>query len=145
MPVAQKKIGGPSTTLTFLGIELDTVAEIMRLPAAKLLRLREELRSWRSRSAGTKSSLLSLIGSLQHAASVVPAGKEFLRRSIDASKGRRQLSEIVRLNAEAKADLRWWNSFLEGWNGKSFFSMAAASPRFDVESDASGSWGCGAV
>ena len=101
----------------------------MRLPVEKLLRLRKELRTWLSRTARIKRSLFSLIGSLQHAASVVPAGRAFVRQLIDASKDRRQLSKIVHLNAEAKADLRWWNAFLEEWNGKGFFSTAASKPQ----------------
>ena len=118
----------------------------MRLPQAKLLRLRKEVRAWQSRRAGRKRDLLLLIGSLQHAASVVPAGRSFVRRLIvrrliDASKDRRQLSQWVRLNAETKADLRWWGVFLERWNGRGFFSTQAAEPRFVVRSDASGSWG----
>ena len=144
-PVARGKIGGPSTTLVFLGIELDTVARVLRLPHAKLQRLREEIRHWQARRAGTKRELLSLIGSLQDAASVVPAGRSFTRRLIDASKSRRQLAQYVRLNAEARADLQWWSAFLEQWNGRGFFATLAAEPRFVVGTDASGSWGCGAV
>ena len=144
-PVARGKIGGPSTTLVFLGIELDTVAGVLRLPHAKLQRLREEIRHWQARRAGTKRELLSLIGLLQHAASVVPAGRSFTRRLIDASKSRRQLAQYVRLNAEARADLQWWSAFLKQWNGRGFFATLAAEPRFVVGTDASGSWGCGAV
>ena len=107
VPVARGKIGGRSTTLVFLGIELDTVAGVLRLPQEKLLRLRQEIRHWQARRAGTKRELLSLIGSLQHAASVVPAGRSFTRRLIDASKSRRQLAQYCRLNAEARADLQW--------------------------------------
>ena len=145
VPVARGKIGGPSTTLVFLGIELNTVAGVLRLPQEKLQRLRQEIRHWQARRAGTKRELLSLIGSLQHAASVVPAGRSFTRRLIDASKSRRQLAQYVRLNAEARADLQWWSAFLERWNGKGFFATLAAEPRFVVGTDASGSWGCGAV
>ena len=41
VPMAADKLAGPATCLTFLGIELDTVELRARLPAAKLLELKE--------------------------------------------------------------------------------------------------------
>ena len=49
----------------------------------------------------------------------------------------------VRLNAEFKSDLQWWASFLTGWNGRSI--LPDPEPTIMVTSDASGTWGCGAV
>ena len=39
LPVAENKLEGPGTCLTFLGIELDAVRLEMRLPREKLLDL----------------------------------------------------------------------------------------------------------
>ena len=44
VPVAMHKCEGPATTLTFLGIELDTIEMEMRLPLKKLSRLQEIIR-----------------------------------------------------------------------------------------------------
>lgn len=49
LPVEPDKNKGPTTALTFLGIELDSVAMEMRLPPEKLTRLQEELVVWRAR------------------------------------------------------------------------------------------------
>ncbi len=67
LPLAEEKIEGPATVLTFLGIELDTKQMLMRLPQEKLARLKELIRSWRERKATQKRELLSLIGQLAHA------------------------------------------------------------------------------
>ena len=40
VPVAKEKLEGPSTQLTFLGIELDTVLMVRRLPTDKLHELK---------------------------------------------------------------------------------------------------------
>ena len=80
-----EKDEGPATIISFLGLELDTVALEIRLPAEKLDRLREELHRWRERKACRKRELLSLIGSLSHACKAVRAGRSFLRRLIDLS------------------------------------------------------------
>ena len=40
VPVAEGKVEGPDTSLIFLGIQLDTVSWVLRLPEEKLRRLR---------------------------------------------------------------------------------------------------------
>ena len=52
----EDKSVGPTTTITFLGIELDSVGLTIRLPEDKLKNLRKILKTWR---AGKKRELLS--------------------------------------------------------------------------------------
>ncbi|XP_062522989.1 uncharacterized protein LOC134197660 [Corticium candelabrum] len=85
MPVADHKTQGPSTVLTFLCIEIDTVHMQLRLPSEKLARLQDVLLSWSTRRGGTKRELLSLIGSLHHACAVIKPVRAFLRRLIELS------------------------------------------------------------
>ena len=54
-PIVEEKVEGPSTKITFLGIEIDLDALVLRLP--KLLALKEHLASWRGRCSCTKSEL----------------------------------------------------------------------------------------
>ena len=90
-----------------------------------------------------KRELLSLIGLLTHAASVVRPGRAFLRSLIDVAAAVRDLDHWVQLNSAACADLAWWHTFLAFWNGKSF--MPPSDRPLFITSDASGSWGCGAA
>ena len=46
LPVAPEKTEGPDTTLTFLGIEIDTVASQLRLPQEKLRDLQATIPKW---------------------------------------------------------------------------------------------------
>ena len=71
VPIATHKTEGPSTVLTFLGIELDTLNGILRLPPVKLTLLRHEIIAWSAKKSCSKRELLSLIGQLQHACCVV--------------------------------------------------------------------------
>ena len=73
VPVAPKKTEGPSPHLVFL--EITTIS----LPASKLQALRADCKKWAGRSNITKSELQSLLGSLNHAASVVGPGRTFMR------------------------------------------------------------------
>ena len=144
-PVMQEKVLGPATVIDFLGFIIDTVSMEIRLPAEKLSRIKQMIHSWRSKKSCTKRALLSLIGNLQHASSVVKPGRTFLRRMIDLSKHQVHMDGHLRLNAEFRADLQWWATFLDMWNGVSVISALCRRP-IDARliSDASGSWGCGA-
>jgi hypothetical protein len=80
-PVAPEKTAGPITTLTFLGIDIDTTQQQIRLPQEKLLRLSPAIASQMKQAShpspwgsGRKRQLLSLIGLLNHAATVVRPG-----------------------------------------------------------------------
>ena len=119
IPVAPHKVEGPSSTLVFLGIEIDTASGVLRLPAEKLQRLRLSLRRLISARACTKRQLLSLVGLLHHAATVVCPGRSFTRGLIDLSTTTAQLNSKLRLNRDARADLAWWDAFVGDWNGVS--------------------------
>ena len=142
MPVALEKLEGPATAISFLGIYLDSTLMQLKLPSDKLGNLRKLLASWSTRRNATKRELLSLIGHLQHAASIVKPGRTFLRHLINLSTSVSKLHHYVHLRGSISADLLWWSLFVEQWNGLSVIPPSA--PSYDLVSDASGSWGCGA-
>ena len=145
VPIAPEKCEGPAKSLTVLGIELDTELMQLRLPADKLSRLVESLRVWRGRKCCTKRELLSLLGSLQHAAKVIKPGRAFVRRVIDLSTTRRHLESRIRLNCEFRSDVEWWFRMASSWNGISMLvPFRFESPDGSFTTDASGGWGCGA-
>jgi hypothetical protein len=94
------------------------------------------------RGTGKKRDLLSLIGLLTHAATVVRPSRAFLRGLIDATATVQDLEHWVHLNRSARADIAWWHTFLRTWNGISV--MPPSNEPFIIVSDASGGWGCGA-
>ena len=144
-PIDPGKTEGPCTTITFLGIEIDSVSMQLRLPADKLARLEEMLEAWHSKKCCKKRELLSLIGVLAHACKVVRAGRSFMRRLIELGKTAKELHYFIRLNNEARSDIQWWRLFAKRWNGVSMmFNAGRDSCSITVTSDASGGWGCGA-
>ena len=145
MPVAAHKTEGPSSSLTFLGICVNTVSMELSLPPDKLARIMtaQAVLEWRDRKVATKKQLQSLIGTLSHAASVVVPGRTFLRRMIETMSIPKRQHHHVRLNRDFQSDIQWWATFLPGWNGKSIHPPQ--QPAHAFWSDASGSWGSGAV
>ena len=63
--VAEHKRDGPTTCFTFLGIEVDTIAGQLRLPADKLDRLQTLLREWGDRKVCQWRELESLVTHVQ--------------------------------------------------------------------------------
>ena len=143
VPLAMEKLEGPSTCLIFLGIEIDTTTGTLHLPESKFTRLRQVLESWSGRKACTRRELESLVGLLHHASCVIHPGRSFLRRMIDLLRLPRRHHHQLRLNKQFRADLRWWLTFASHWNGRALFPLTRPA-RFEVTSDASGHWGCGA-
>ena len=113
LPIKSEKTVSQCTTLTFMGLEIDSIKFEIRLPEDKLLRLGKTLNVFKRKRTATLRELQSLIGLLNFACSVVPPGRTFLRRIIDLTKGIQKPYHHRRLNAEARADLQAWSIFIE--------------------------------
>ena len=106
-PVSHHKTITPTHRLSFLGIEIDTVAGTLFLPTEKLERLRTLLIHWQDHKAAPKRDLLSLLGHLSHVSSVVRPGQIFVHHLIDASTQATAPHHFVRLTQQCRADLMW--------------------------------------
>ena len=146
LPVAEDKLEGPSTVLSFLGLEIDTLAMELRLPAEKLRDLQVLILSWCSRRSASKRDLESLIGSLNHACSVVRCGKTFLRHMFELLAVAHKSKHYLRLNVSFRSDLMWWSIFLAPLNGVALRrELEQSCANFSFASDAAGAIGCGAI
>ena len=146
IPIAKEKLEGPSTSIVFLGISLDTEKLEAKLPPEKLASIRAELARWLEQSSCTKRQLQSLIGLLSFAAKVVPPGRTFLRRMIDLTTSVPHTEDVISLSEPFKKDLMWWHQFVAQWNGKSFFMFPKWIPStaLNLFTDSSGTIGYGA-
>lgn len=123
VPIASEKTEGPTTCLTFLGIELDTVKMEARLPPDKLLELQQLCAVWERKDTASVQELQSIVGSLQFACCVVRPGRYYLRRlqSHIARIRKWSKSNLARftLPRAVIADIEWWLKFISTWNGVS--------------------------
>ena len=145
IPLATDKIEGPAVALSFLGVQLDTAAMCVSLPADKLAKLRELIHNLvAQRTVHDFHALDSLVGHLVHATKVCPLGKAFLN-NLFAVQSAMKAGQIRRLNLAARADLGWWQSFLTLWSGTSIQQfLILRKPDHHLYTDASGTWGCAA-
>ena len=146
LPVAPSKLEGPATCLSFLGIEIDSEKMEVRLPQEKLANLKELVASWLGRRSCSRQELQSLVGSLNYASFIVKPGKTFMRRLFELLSLARRSQHRLRINTACRSDLFWWHSFLAPLNRASFFRVfPSRRSQFEVFTDASGSFGCGAI
>lgn len=147
VPIAADKTDGPHQEIVFLGITVSTLFMEARLPFDKLNRCMVLLSEFKKRKKVTLRELLSVIGILQFATSVIVPGRAFLRRLIDLTKGVRCLNFKIRLTRAARADLETWENFLQSFNGRSFFLEDELLSNHEIQlfTDASTTLGFGAV
>jgi hypothetical protein len=121
------------------GYELDTVRSVMRLPAAKRIKLQS-----RAQDAliGGQLSLWEtqvLAGLMSWSAPAVQLGWVFCRRIWDFERrfNIHQPRQRLPLPLEVREDLTWWSTLLLTFNGTRFFDDASRTP-FHLFTDASG-------
>ena len=116
IPLAPEKVLGPTETITYLGIVIDTNQMELRLPDEKIKDLNVLLETNKAKKKITKRKLLSLIGKLLFASKIIPSGRTFLHRLINLSTTVDKLSHHISLNSETREDINGWLSFLPLWN-----------------------------
>jgi hypothetical protein len=119
VPLAEEKTVLPVKTLTFSGIEFDTVAMELRLPCEKLTELRQRIKLLLGCKNTTLREIQSIIGLLNFACQVVAPGRAFCRRLIDATCKVKKSWHKVRISVGMKKHLQVWLNFLDSYNGVS--------------------------
>ena len=116
VPMSKEKTFNPSTTLTFLGIELDTLAFQARLPLDKLNKCMLSIEAAFTKKKITLKHLQQITGLLQFACYVVISGRCFLRRLYNLSIGLTKPYQHVRISPKARNDLLTWKLFLSDFS-----------------------------
>ena len=107
VPLAADKVEGPAPVLTFLGIELNTIAMSLAVPRDKLAALREILRRVQdAQCVCNLHQLQSLTGHLNHLCQALPLEKAFLNNLFPLARHMRQGQDRW-LNNAARLDLAW--------------------------------------
>ena len=118
--MAPEKTFGPSTILTFAGVELGTIRCESRLPEDKLLKCKQLIAEFIKKKKATLRELQSLTGVLILLFNGCSRSL-LLRRLMDLTIGLKRPGHFARVSKEVKADLFIWQQFFQEYNGKSFF------------------------
>ena len=117
-PLPTIKVEGPTTSLTFLGIVIDTIhAHRIAFTPSKIQRLKTCIAKWIRRKVCRKKELLSLIGSLSHACTVIAPGHIFMQ-------------QLITTSYETKNLFHWMQSFVLTYHGCHHFWIRGM-PQYD--------------
>ena len=116
---SSKKAESPSQELVYLGVMFDSVAMEMRVPPDKLAEIKSEIGQWSRKSTITKKNLQSLLGKLFWVSRVVRLARVFMGRLLQQLRDMANTGDNlkVQLSTEARKDLKWWDRFLDHFNG----------------------------
>ena len=116
---SKSKAHYPSTCMPYLGVEFDSIAMVMRVPAEKVEEVRTELSRWARKTTGTKKGLQQLLGRLFWVSRCVKFSRGFMSRLLTQLKSMHELPDYkkVRLSEDCKVDIKWWDRYLRRFNG----------------------------
>nr|XP_055074593.1 uncharacterized protein LOC129454107 [Misgurnus anguillicaudatus] len=145
IPLSNEKTMGPSTSIEFLGIILDSIKMQASLPIEKLVRIRSFIESFLERRTVSKHDMLSLLGHLNFAMRIIPQGRSFISRLLTLAHSVVNLTDTITLDEGCASDLRFWSHLLKNWNGVSFFynDNSESSAELELYTDAAPSIGFG--
>ena len=151
-PVSLEKTFWATTTLTFLGLLIDTVNQCVAIPGEKIQRAVElitEVLNKKSKKI-TLNQLQKICGFLNFLGKCVIPGRAFTRRLYTyTANDKLKPHHHIKINGEMRADLTMWLTFLQHPTvfSRPFldFSKTLVADEIDMYSDASGRIGLGAV
>lgn len=145
IPIAQEKTAGPATSIEFLGINLDSIKFQASLPKEKIDRIILVSSTLLEKTSCSKRELLSLLGHLNFAMRIIPQGRPFISHLLSLASSVHSLEDPITITQACRDELRLWLTFLNQWNGLSFFYSNLVSCPIDIQlfTDAAPSIGFG--
>ena len=140
-----RKLVPPTQILTFLGLEINTIEQTLRLPVAKVQELKLCVQKWENKSSFSKKELQHILGKFNWAARMFRVARPLMRRLIDKCKILKKPSHRVRLDSDTREDLQMWGRFLgsDQFNGVTYYLRYSSRPEFTFSTDACDVGGAG--
>jgi len=147
IPLPQEKTIGPSSIIIFLGLEIDSINMVIRIPQDKLRETKQKLVYIFQCKKVNLRNLQSLVGLLNFCARAIPSVRAFNRRFFDAMSGISKKDHYIRVSVSMKEDIMVWLNFLDLFNGSCKFgrNIWVSNHQLNLYTDSSGSshLGCG--
>ena len=146
-PVSLEKTFWACHLLTFLGILIDTIRQVVAIPTEKVIRARELIEDMMNSKKTTVYKLQKLCGFLNFLCRCVVPGRAFTRRFYNYFSSAMKPHFHVNVNKEMKKDLQVWSFFLNDATAfcRPFidFSRVLQAADLDWYTDSSGVIGMG--
>ena len=116
---SKKKAVAPTTCITYLGVQFNSLSMEMSVPPEKITEVKAEILKWLRKTTISKKDLQSLLGKLFWVARVVRYARAFMGRLLNQLRSLSNLHDgkKVKLTEESLKDIKWWGMYLEHFNG----------------------------
>jgi hypothetical protein len=131
----------PATTMSWIGLEYDSVAMEVRIPYDKITNITHMLWSWTTKYSATKRQLQQVLGKLLYIARCVKPARLFVSRMLDTLRAAPPHGYMV-LSDEFHKDIAWFLAFLPSFNGVSIIQLEIPQTTAEIDSCLSG---CGGI
>ena len=118
--ISVKKMVTPSTKVTCLGVQINTVDFIVSITTEKVQDILRTCNMWRTKTSCSKRELQSLLGKLLYITKCVKSSRFFLNRMLELLRNSGK-NDLITLTAEFHRDLNWFCQFVPKFNGSAFF------------------------
>ncbi|XP_053404896.1 uncharacterized protein LOC128558742 [Mercenaria mercenaria] len=123
VPLCEEKWVGPTQCLTYLGLDIDSKNQTIRVPSEKIRKAISRLQPLvKNQKKITLKQLQSVVGLLNFISKAIPAGRAFLRRLYDAMAYAKKPHHFIRISRNMRNDATTWLEFLEKINDTCMFS-----------------------
>ena len=122
----------PATSVTCLGVEINTVTGTIAIPANKLRQISDTVKDWTHRKTCSRRQLQSLLGHLLYIHKCVKPAHYFLNRMLQTLRSSYGHTSI-KLDPEFHRDLRWFEKFLPLYNGVSLYDHKKCGHRVHLD------------
>ena len=134
LDISQKKLVPPATSVTCLGILVDSINRTISIPQEKLQEIITTCKSWFDKTYCSKTDLQSLLGLLLYITKCVKPARFFLNRMLQLLRDNYDVKKIL-LTKEFFLDLGWFDAFLTHYNGVTYYDHSNC--HFQMHLDAS--------
>ena len=146
-PVSMEKTEWATTSISFLGLLIDTVRRIVTIPPDKIARAMNSIQRMLGKRTTTLRELQKLTGYLNFLCKCVVPGRAFTRRIYCHGEGLLKPHHHLNVNSELKLDLKMWLIFLQHPNcyARPFFHYdeEVFSADINMYTDSAGRMGLG--
>jgi hypothetical protein len=150
VPMAENKTVHLTTVLTFLGLEIDKVLMVVRIPSCKLLKLKSYIEESLIRRNVKHRFVDSAVGLLSFCTRAIPSDRAFVRRFYDLlSSGKvKKPFYLIRITQEVKSDALVLLNVFNYFNGECYIpeQLWLTNEAVELFTDSAGNvnLGCGA-
>ena len=135
----------PTQIMIFLGVLFNSVTMTMEVTPDRLEQILSELSKWDQKVFASKREIQQLIGKLQFIAKCVKPGRLFIARMLDTLRSISHNQDKIRLSTEFRADVFWWQKFIECYNGVSIIGDIHFSKPGSISKTDACLVGCGGI